>query len=199
MLFFLYFDIMKLVRKPGVRMKEEDHKIKVGDKLQIHCYKHDGRLHQLCDEGIVLSIDEEKIVVANNKAKLTEADGRSYHAKEPAILFFYKKHWFNIIGQLKKFGLFYYCNIATPYIIDGKIIKYIDYDLDLRVFPDGGFKILDYNEYNYHKKIMHYPKEIQMIIKSELSALIEMKKKNEGPFAKDEIRKYYQIYKKVNK
>ena len=180
-------------------MNEEKNKIKVGDKLEIHCYKHDGKLHQLCDEGIVLAIDDDQIVVANNKAKLTEADGRSYHAKEPAILFFYKKHWFNIIGQLKKFGLFYYCNIATPYIVDGKIIKYIDYDLDLRVFPDGGFKILDYNEYNYHKKIMPYSKEIQMTIKSELSTLNEMKKNNEGPFAKDEIKKYYQIYKKLTK
>ena len=180
-------------------MNKEKSTIKVGDKLAIHCYKHDGRLHQLCDEAIVLAVDEEKIVVANNKAKLTEADGRSYHAKEPAILFFYKKHWFNIIGQLKKFGLFYYCNIATPYIIDGKIIKYIDYDLDLRVFPDGGFKILDYNEYNYHKKIMHYSKEIQLIIKKELSNLIEMKKKKEGPFARDEIKNYYQIYRKIVK
>lgn len=180
-------------------MSENNCDIKLGDKLAIHCYKHNGKLHQICDEAIVLEVTEERIVVANNKAKLTEADGRSYHAKEPAILFFYKKHWFNIIGQLKRFGLFYYCNIATPYIIDGKIIKYIDYDLDLRVFPDGGFKILDYNEYNYHKKLMHYPKEIQMILKSELSTLIEMKKKNEGPFAKDEIEKYYHIYKKLSK
>ena len=46
---------------------------------------------------------------------------------------------------------------------------------------------------------MHYPKEIQMILKSELSTLIEMKKKNEGPFAKDEIEKYYHIYKKLSK
>ena len=180
-------------------MNRENNSIKVGDKLEIHCYKHDGKLHQLCDEALVLAIDEEKIVVANNKAKLTEADGRSYHAKEPAILFFYKKHWFNIIGQLKKYGLFYYCNIATPYIIDGRIIKYIDYDLDLRVFPDGGFKILDYNEYKYNKKIMHYHKEIQMIIKNELSTLIEMKRKNIGAFTKGEIKKYYKIYKEIIK
>ncbi len=175
-------------------MKEE---IKIGDKLQIHCYKHNGYLHQLCDEAIVLHIDDEKIIVANNKAKLTESDGRSYRAKEPAILFFYKKHWFNIIGQLKDYGLFYYCNIATPYLIDNKIIKYIDYDLDLRVFPDGGFKILDYNEYNYHKRIMQYPKEIQMVIKSELNALIDRKRKNESPFSEEEIKKYYNIYKEI--
>lgn len=173
--------------------------IKIGDRLQIQCYKHSGILHQLCDEAIVLYMDQEKIIVANNKAKLTEADGRSYHAKEPAILFFYKNHWFNVIGQLKAYGLFYYCNIATPYLIDGNIIKYIDYDLDLRVFPDGGFKILDYNEYNYHRKLMHYPKEIEMIIKSELSYLIDLKRKNEGPFAPGVIEKYYQIYKNVIK
>ena len=40
---------------------------------------------------------------------------------------------------------------------------------------------------------------IQMIIKSELSTLIEMKKKEEGPFTKKEIEKYYQIYKKIIK
>lgn len=173
--------------------------IKVGDTLQIHCYKHNGKLHQLCDEALVLEVDDEKIVVANNKAKLTESDGRSYRAKEPAILFFYKKHWFNIIGQLKHFGLFYYCNIATPYIIDNHIIKYIDYDLDLRVFPDGGFKVLDYNEYNYHRKLMGYPEEIQMIIKNELTNLIEMKRLGKGPFKEGVIKKYYDIYKKYEK
>ena len=173
--------------------------IKVGDKLQIHCYKHNGKLHQVCDEAIVLDVGTDYIIVANNRAKLTEADGRSYHAKEPAILFFYKKRWYNVIGQLKEYGLFYYCNIATPYIIDGDIIKYIDYDLDLRVFPDGGFKVLDYNEYNYHRKLMNYPSDIELIIKSELSNLIELKRKNAGPFEVGLISKYYKIYKDLEK
>lgn len=171
--------------------------IKIGDRLQIHCYKHNGKLHQVCNEAIVLDVDDEKIVVANNKAKLTESDGRSYRAKEAAILFFYKKRWFNVIGQLKEFGLFYYCNIATPYIIDNKIIKYIDYDLDLRVFPDGGFKILDYNEYNYHRRIMNYSADIQMIIKYELSNLIDIKRKNGGPFKPGLVEKYYKIYREI--
>ena len=178
-------------------MNENKYNIKVGDKLEIHCYKHNGKLHQLCDEAVVLAIDEEKIVVANNKAKLTEADGRSYHAKEPAILFFYKNHWFNIIGQLKRFGLFYYCNIATPYIIDGKTIKYIDYDLDLRVFPDGGFKVLDRNEYRYHKKIMRYTKELDLIIEKSLQELIELKKAKKGAFGPNVVNEYYKNFKEI--
>lgn len=171
--------------------------IKKGDKLIIHCYKHDGSLEHISDGAIVLENNEEVLICGNGKTKITEKDGRSYMTNEPAVLFFYKKHWFNIIGQLKKFGLFYYCNIATPYLIDDGIIKYIDYDLDLRVFPDGGFKILDKNEYKYHKKIMNYSYETDLIIKKELNELINMKKNNIGPFKKDIINKYYNQYKKI--
>ena len=114
-------------------------------------------------------------------------------------MFFYKKRWFNIIAQLKKYGLFYYCNIASPFLIDDKIIKYIDYDLDLRVFPDGAFKVLDRNEYNYHSKIMHYPKEIDKILKNELSNLIEMEQTNTVPFDKKVIDKYYEKYLEIKK
>ena len=115
------------------------------------------------------------------------------------LLFFYKKRWFNVIAQLKKYGLFYYCNIATPYLIENNVIKYIDYDLDLRVFPDGGFRVLDRNEYNYHRKIMHYPQELHIILKSELSSLIEMKRENIGPFSKKSIEMYYEKYQQIAK
>ena len=172
-------------------------KIKVGDKLTIHCYKHDGKIHRTCDEAVVLEISEDKLVVANNKARITESDGRSYKTKEPAIIIFYKDYWFNVMGQLKSHGLFYYCNIASPYLIDNGIIKYIDYDLDLRVFPDGGFRVLDRNEYNYHKKVMGYSNEIDCIAKKELSKLIEMKKSLTGPFEPGLIDKYYSIYKNL--
>ncbi len=173
--------------------------INVGDNLTIHCYKHNGILHRVCEEATVLEITEEKIVCANDKTKIIENDGRSYHTNELAILIFYKKNWFNIIAQLKEQGLFYYCNIASPYIIDNKIIKYIDYYLDLRVFPDGGFRILDRNEYKYHKRIMKYSNDLDLIIKEELQTLIELKKDEKEPFQKEIIDKYYQKYVNLKK
>ena len=143
---------------------------------------------------MILDVFDDYIVCGNNMVTVTETDGRSYKTKELAIIFFYKHSWFNVIAQLKKYGLFYYCNIATPYAIDGNVIKYIDYDLDLRVFPDGGYKILDNNEYNFHKKIMNYPAEIDIIVKKELNKLIDMKKNNAGPFNRDVIEKYHNKY-----
>ena len=171
--------------------------IKVGDKLKIYCYKHDGSLEHTSDEAVVLENNDEVLVCGNGCTRITEKDGRTHMTNEPAVLFFYKDHWFNIIGQLKKYGLFYYCNIASPYIIDGKIIKYIDYDLDLRVFPDGGFRILDRNEYNYHKKMMHYPDDINKIVKNELSYLIDRKREESGPFQPNMIEKYYEMFENI--
>lgn len=169
-------------------------KVKVGDRLTIHCYKHNGKIDRISDEAIVLDVTDELLVCANDRTRLTESDGRSHRTKETAILFFYRHSWFNIIGQLKKHGLFFYCNIASPYIIEDDAIKYIDYDLDLRVFPDGGFKVLDRNEYNYHKKVMKYSSELDKVIKSELTRLIDKKKKNEFPFNKEIVEKYYNKY-----
>ena len=173
--------------------------VEVGDVLSIHCYKHDGKLHRTWDEATILEVTDDMIVCGNYKTTVCESDGRVHKTNEPAILFFYKKRWFNIIGQLKKQGLFYYCNIATPYLIEDNIIKYIDYDLDLRVFPDGAFRVLDRNEYNYHKKIMNYPKELDVILKSELTELINMKKEKMFPFNKKNIKKYHELYENIKK
>lgn len=173
--------------------------IKVGDTLVIHCYKHNGEIYESSKLAYVIEINEDYIVLGDENVLITKKDGRKWHTKGSAIMFFYKRRWFNIIAQLKDNGINYYCNIASPFVIDDNALKYIDYDLDLRVFSDGAFKILDRNEYNYHKKIMSYPEEINFIIKKELSELIQMKKTSEFPFKKEDVIKYYDIFKKITK
>ena len=169
-------------------------KFEPGSKKQIHCYKHNGKIHRTWDEVIILDENEDYVVCANNKVNITESDGRSHKTKETAIIFMYKKRWFHITAQYKKIGLYYKADIASPFILDGDIFKYIDYDLDLKVFPDGDYKLLDRNEYKFHRKIMKYSEDLDFIIKSETTDLINMKEKNEGPFNKNIVEKYYQKY-----
>lgn len=168
-----------------------------GDKYNIHGYKHNGELYKVWDETIFLDQTDDFYVFANNKIKVTEKDGRSWRTKEPAITFYYKKRWFNIIAQLKSSGIYYYCNISSPVIIENNTIKYIDYDYDLRVFPDGKYKILDKSEYEYHKKLMNYSENLQKVIQYELDNLIELYKSSNAPFNKEVVNYYLDIYKKI--
>lgn len=169
-------------------------KLHIGDNFQIQCYKHNGKIERSSDEAIVLDIKKDYIVFGNKKTLIKKADGSFWKTKEPAILYFFKDKWFNIIAQLKKEGITYYCNIATPYIIEDETVKYIDYDLDLRIYNSGAYKILDRQEYNYHKKIMHYPEELNIAIKNGMDELIKFYESNPNIFNEQENLKYYNLY-----
>jgi len=168
--------------------------MKIGENYSIHCYKHNGKIHRTWDEAMLLDINKDYLVFANKRAKVSNSDGRIWHTKEPAIIYYFRNKWYNVIVQFKKTGVYYYCNIASPNILEGKVIKYIDYDLDLRGFPDGSYKILDESEYEYHKKLMNYSEEIDTIVKSELKSLIDLYNKKEGPFDKNTSEKYLEKY-----
>ena len=173
--------------------------LRIGDKLEIQCYKHNGKIHRAWDEAVVLDIKDEYIVFGNKKTLVTEAEGGVWKTKEPAILYFFYKKWFNVISQLKKDGIYYYCNIATPFIIEDNTIKYIDYDLDLRVFPSKEYKILDRLEYKYHKKIMNYSDDLDIAIKNGLDDLINEYKNNSKIFSSEENYKYGIMYEEIKK
>ena len=172
-------------------------KLEIGKKYGIHGYKHDGKIHRTWDEAVLLEIHEDYLIFGNERTKVTESDGRTWRTKEPAVLYFFFKEWFNIIGQYKANGIYYYCNMASPFLIEEDTIKYIDYDLDLRVFPDGSFKVLDRGEYKYHKGLMKYPDTIDGILKYELTTLINMVKQKNLAFKTGEVEKYCNLYKKI--
>ena len=169
-------------------------KTRIGDLVYIQSYKHDGSLHRTWVKGFVVEETKEYIAAITDKAWVIEADKRKWLTREPAVCFFYKKEWFNIIAMIRKAGIYFYCNIASPSIYDGEAIKNIDYDLDIKFYPNGYYEILDRNEYDAHKKIMSYPKEIDILSKSAINELIRIHKKRKIPFDPEKVDELYQKY-----
>jgi len=173
-------------------------RLKKGDKFQIHCYKHDGKKpHKEWDEAILLDIHEDYLVFGNDHTLVTKAKGGAWRTKEPAVMYFFKDKWYNVIAQIKKDCVAYYCNIASPIVIEDNTIKYIDYDLDLRIFSNGSFKVLDRNEYKYHKKKMNYSDDLDKVVQYSLSELISDYKNNEFMFERERNINYAKDYEKL--
>ena len=166
--------------------------------VKIHSYKHDKKIHRVWNNVTVLDFNDDVLVVGNYKARVVESNGRYWNTKEPAICFFYSNEWVNVIAMLKEDGIHYYCNISSPYVYDDEAIKYIDYDLDLRVDSKFNYRILDKDEYKYHAKIMEYPEKLRVVIENSLEKVIDMVKRRVGPFNLEVVMKYYNDYKKVN-
>lgn len=171
-----------------------------GEKIQIHSYKHNGRIHRVWQETTVLKGTKNIVIGANEKTLVTESDGRTWLTREPSICYFHAEHWFNIICMLREDGVYYYCNMSSPFVFDNQSLKYIDYDLDVKVFPDMSYTLLDEDEYEQHKEEMSYPEAIDKILKRQLVKLTSWIKERRGPFAPDFIEVWtnrYSLYREI--
>lgn len=168
--------------------------LKIGQEVLIHSYKHDGNIHRSWAKGLVLDANDNHVIVINVKTLVTESDGRVWCTREPAICYFPKHEWYNVICMIRNNGVYFYCNIASPILYDGEALKYIDYDLDLKVFPDCKYKILDEEEYRQHKAIMNYGEQLDRILNEQLDVLIQMAMNMSGPFRPGFAEHWYHIY-----
>ena len=162
----------------------------------VQAYKHNGELHRQWSHGYILEDNDDYYVMASIRASVIESDGRKWHTKEPAIFILSKKEWFNVIAMLKEDGVCYYVNIASPTIYDKGFLKYIDYDLDIKLYGDGSTRLLDVSEYRKHAKEQNYPDEIRSILSSYVEKVYQRIKEKEYPFEDNIILEYYRDLKK---
>ena len=93
-------------------------------------FKHNGKVHRTWYQTYLIEQTDEYVAVGSTHSFVVEADGRKWHAIEPAVQIFMKKKWLNVVCMIKATGINYYVNIASPSVFEDNVVKYIDYDLD---------------------------------------------------------------------
>ena len=165
-----------------------------GDFITIKSYKHDGSLHRTWRDTMVLKTSENALIGCNDHTLVTESDGRRWITREPALVYFHKHYWCNIVTMIRENGVSYYCNLASPAVLDKEALKYIDYDLDVKVFPNGEKRLLDVDEYEDHGNKWHYSADIDKILKHNVSVLVDWINNGKGPFSKEYVEIWYNRY-----
>jgi protein associated with RNAse G/E len=156
--------------------------IKPGDSVSIHAYKHNGNLYRVWEKAIVYQNNKDVLILINEDVLVTELNGRRWKTNEPAVWFFYKNEWFNVISMFKTKGINYYCNLASPFITEDDTVKYIDYDLDVKIFHDNSYKILDLREFNRNRLDWKYPHKIIENVWEGVERIKKMVKGRQGVF-----------------
>lgn len=169
-------------------------KIYLGQKIEITAFKHDEQMHRTWRKMSVIQFTDNEIVLANKFAKVFEATGKNWFTPEPAVSIFYKDRFYNVIAMLKNDGTYFYCNLSSPALIDEEGLKYIDYDIDVRVKPDFSYEILDEEEYKANIIKYEYSKDIQEVLEKTLNELIKKIEKKELPFDHKYIEELYFNY-----
>lgn len=167
--------------------------------IPVEAYKHDGTIHRTWSPAYLVEETDEYWALASRASLVNEADGREWITKEHAIFYLFKDKWMNVICMFKEAGISFYANIASPAIMDHGVIKYIDYDLDLKLMPDNKEKILDVEEYGENIKLYGYGEDLQAVIKkafAETEALLEERK---FPFDRQKVRRLFERFEYQNR
>ena len=157
-------------------------------------FKHNGKVHRTWYQTYLIEETDEYVAVGSTHSFVVEADGRKWHAIEPAVSIFMKEKWFNVVCMIKSNGINYYVNIASPSIYEDGVIKYIDYDLDFKVDPSYNIKILDEFEYKKHKKIYNYSSDLDEVIKFNFNKVKKLIENKEFPFNHEVVDELYKKY-----
>ncbi len=98
--------------------------------------------------------------------------------------YYWLDRWYNIFqfhepeGDLRNF----YCNISQPPIFNKNTLDYIDFDVDILVWKDFSYHILDLEEFEENKRALNYPTDIIRKIHTSVSEIEILIEKREFPF-----------------
>ena len=98
--------------------------------------------------------------------------------------YYWLDRWYNVFRfsdpdrKLKRF----YCNINVPPRFDGRVLSYIDLDIDVLVEPDLSYQILDEDDFEQNAQHYPYPEDVQTNARRALAELIELIEARSFPF-----------------
>lgn len=150
---------------------------KIGKKIMVHAYKFNGWLYRAWEYPTIISITDDYVLLGNLNCDIYSPEfgtNRCFKSKvvKDTFWFFMKDEWFNFIVTSTPNGLQIYINLASPFIFEESAIKYIDFDLDFKIFPNGSWCEVDINEFMTNQIYFNYPPAlIKLIRDSEIKVM----------------------------
>jgi protein associated with RNAse G/E len=158
----------------------------VSPEITVRALKFDGREHR---SWLARLISREASLLVMDAAFEVEINHPLLGRIERGTLsveYYWTDRWYNVFrfsepgGGLRN----YYCNINVPPTFDGRVLEFVDLDIDILVAPDLSYQILDEDEFAANAVSFNYPAEIMQRARVALDELILLIEMRQFPFDK---------------
>ncbi|HZH29318.1 MAG TPA: DUF402 domain-containing protein [Pyrinomonadaceae bacterium] len=150
----------------------------------MRALKFDGQLHREWQARLVAQDDEIIIVEGVFAEEIRHpqlghiAPGTHsteyYWTSRPYSVFRFREP----TGELRN----YYCNINLPAELKGRLLTFVDLDIDVLVAPDFSLSILDEDEFASNALRYGYPAHVREMVPRALAELISHIERRDYPF-----------------
>jgi len=148
--------------------------------ITVNSRKFDGSINKSwnvelvnCDNSLITFVGKFENEVFHSQLGVIRRGTVSYE-------FYWRDRWYNVFrfhepeGNLRNF----YCNINLPLNFVGNVLDYVDLDIDILVWKDFSYQILDSEEFEENADRFSYSDKMREKVRAtqdELISLIETK------------------------
>jgi protein associated with RNAse G/E len=156
-----------------------------GDIVTVNARKYDRRLHRSWPGALVRADGSLITVLAQFSETHVHGDLGTIHAGTISLEHFWSDRWYNVFQFREPDGSpkAIYANIATPASFDGSTLDYIDLDIDVIQWPNGGVDLLDRHEFEENAVKYGYPDQVKTAAENALAEVLALIDLHEFPFA----------------
>jgi protein associated with RNAse G/E len=89
--------------------------------------------------------------------------GDKHTTQRASDMFFWRERWYNIFVNREPGGVlqYFYCNVGLPPVIRDTTLSFVDLDLDVEIYPDGSFRVVDGDEFRANSVELGYPPDVR--------------------------------------
>lgn len=152
--------------------------------ITVRSFKYDGTEHRRWPARVVRHDSSLIELDATFEEEIRHALLGTIAPGTQSIEYYWLDRWYNVFRFLEPAGrlLNYYCNVNVPPVFDGRLLSYIDLDLDILVAPDLSYSILDRDEFETNAARFNYPPEILRRAVQALDELVALIESRHFPF-----------------
>jgi protein associated with RNAse G/E len=158
-----------------------------GRKVRVHATNYDGTDHWRHPARFVEA--KNGLVVTATEAGLeVQTEGGVFVSPFNTRGHYWKDRWYNVIRlEQPGIGLIgFYCNIATPLDFDGETLRYVDLQLDVRVFVEEGswrHEVWDEDEFEAARERYSYDDNLVARCRRAVDEVIALVEARDFPFS----------------
>ena len=156
-------------------------------QVRVHATNYDGADHWRHPASLVDATDH-LVITATTAGLEVQTETGIFVSPFNTRGHYWPDRWFNVIRlEEPGYGLSgFYCNVATPVQFDGETVRYVDLQLDVRVFaqPDGAYRyeIWDEDEFEAARERYDYPDDLVARCRHAVEDVIALVESRAFPF-----------------
>jgi protein associated with RNAse G/E len=133
--------------------------------VEINATEYDGTFHWRHVATLVDRLSDGSVVTSTAAGLSVETTRGPWIDPWNTRGYYWPDRWYNVIRLEERDGRLngFYCNAATPAVLDGSVLRYADLQLDIRAHNEGGdlrIEVLDEDEFEEARARYRYSDEV---------------------------------------